>query len=358
MSSFEILRHYENDSDFFGCDFSLKFEKENIKILQITDTQIIDSGNCRTPDRLRRDEIAAWKRENIKENCFDHIEDLILQTEPDVITITGDIIYGSFDDDGEILQLFIDFMDSFEIPWIPVFGNHDNESYIGIDKQCEMLSAGRYCLFERGNVSGNSNFTVGIFSGDKPKRIFYMLDSKGCKAKKSITTDQLQFVKNRYDKIKARFNAEVPGFMFFHVPVYQFLEAEIEKGYITDERKHFILGIDVPPQDGDFGFDLRDGLGTGDYAVTDDNFLDTLYDCKIDGVFVGHYHYKAYCITYKKVKWVYGLKTGVYDCHSPGLTGGTLISLKGGFSVRFIKSFLPIKNIPCEAPCFKKMFVR
>lgn len=96
----QIIRNTEN-TVFRGCDFVVKFHeerKDDIRILQITDMQAIDSSQSRTPDRLRPDEIAAWASERFDAQCADHIRALIAQTRPDLIIITGDVVYGSFDD--------------------------------------------------------------------------------------------------------------------------------------------------------------------------------------------------------------------------------------------------------------------
>ena len=151
-----------NDGNAFaGCDFVVRLSGDRIntkiKILQLTDTQVIDASQRRTADRIRPDEIIAWDPKNFDAQCGNHIRSLVAQTKPDLIILTGDIVYGSFDDNGTTLDWFCDLMDSFKIPWAPVFGNHDNESQKGVDWQCARLKRSAYCLFERGNVSGNSN---------------------------------------------------------------------------------------------------------------------------------------------------------------------------------------------------------
>ena len=99
MEFFEIK---ESNSIFNGCDFVVQLGAErkdtNIKLLQITDTQIIDSMQMRTPDRLRPDEISAWDPRNFDAQCGDHIRSLVTQTSPDLIFITGDLVYGEFAD--------------------------------------------------------------------------------------------------------------------------------------------------------------------------------------------------------------------------------------------------------------------
>lgn len=51
-------------SEFPGCDFVIQLGEQRkntpIKLLQLTDMQVIDAQQRRTPDRIRSDEIAAW----------------------------------------------------------------------------------------------------------------------------------------------------------------------------------------------------------------------------------------------------------------------------------------------------------
>ncbi len=100
----------------------------------------------------------AGRRKNADAECYGHIRSLVAQTNPDLIFITGDVVYGEFDDSGRSLEQFCAFMNGLCIPWAPVFGNHDNESARGVAWQCDLLESGEYCLFRRGNVTGNGNY--------------------------------------------------------------------------------------------------------------------------------------------------------------------------------------------------------
>ena len=144
-------------------DFVVEVEEgRDPVILQFSDTQFTDN--------------------NMESKCFKYVRETIEATDPDLIMITGDLVYGRFDRQGTLFKNFIAFMEGFQIPWAPVFGNHDNECWLGVDWQCEQLEAAEYCLFEQGNVTGNGNYTVGIMQGDDLLRVFYMMDSNGCSA--------------------------------------------------------------------------------------------------------------------------------------------------------------------------------
>lgn len=351
----------QSNEIFNGCDFVVQLgegrKNTQIKLLQLTDTQIIDSAQRRTPDRLRPDEIGAWQPQYFDVQCGNHIRSLVTQTSPDLIFITGDLVYGSFDDEGTTLEYFCRLMDSFKIPWAPVWGNHDNESARGIVWQCEQLQKSKYCLFKRGNVSGNSNYSIGIAVGDRLVRVLHMLDSNGCRRgnegevikQRGIYPDQLALVKENTEKVTQAQGRCVPAFMAFHYPVDCFETAEIAKGYKTESRPLYVLGVDVEAKDGDFGFCLE----AYDQITTNGGFIDFIKTQNVDGVFVGHVHKNTASIKYENVRWTFGMKTGQYDYHVAGSIGGTLVVLMDDeFSVSHVPALVPYAPMPGKAKMF------
>ena len=299
----EILTQTDNTA-FDGCDFVVRFplsrKGTNVRLLQLTDMQIINARQRRYPDRIRIDEINAWQPQHFDALCGDHIRSLIAQTQPDLIFITGDIVYGSFDDDGSTLQWFCTFMDSFQIPWAPVFGNHDNESKMGVAWQCQQLENSRYCLFQRGNVTGNGNYTVGVAYGDELQTVLYMLDSNGCwdtdnegvVKDSGIYPDQIALLRERAARIRNAQKRDIPALIAYHIPTQEFAKAEEEKGYVSDAQPFYTIGVTVPQKDGDFGM-RYDKLYT---IPTDETFLQTLHAIGVIGAFAGHFHRINTCI--------------------------------------------------------------
>ena len=157
---------YTAKSDFMEAtefvDFIVDVEtgKEPV-ILQLTDTQI--------PTSVQMDQ-----------KCLDYVRETVEATQPDLILVTGDLLFGRDDTEGSILEEQISVFESFKIPWAPVFGNHDNESPMGADWQCEQFENAEYCLFKQRTLTGNGNYTVGITQGGELKRVFFMMDSNGC----------------------------------------------------------------------------------------------------------------------------------------------------------------------------------
>ena len=350
-----------------GCDFVLSFPLEyknrKIKLLQLTDTQIIDAEQRRTPYRLRIDEIAAWSPNRFDENCGNHIRALVATVLPDLIFITGDLVYGSFDDNGTSFERFCNFMDTLKIPWAPVFGNHDNESARGVDWQCAVLKKSKNCIFKRGRVTGNSNYTIGIAVEGELVRVMYMLDSNGAKdaadpsvkKEKGIYRDQLDWIVTSAEQIDAIAGKGVPSFMAFHFPTTEFVEAEIANGYRTQSRTRYTIGVDVEAKNGDFGCNY--GL-YADVAMSVEGFKQVLRKANTDGIFVGHCHAINTVITHDGIRYVYGLKTGQYDYHIPYHLGGTLVTVeRGRFEVAHVPALVRCFGLPGKSKIFNDFYV-
>ncbi len=290
-------------------------------VLQLTDTQIIDVAQAR-PGREGLD-LVAWATDKVNERCYNYITETIQATKPDLILITGDLVYGEFDDSGTAFTSFVNFMETFQIPWAPVFGNHDNESKKGVDWQCEQLENAQYCLFEQKNLTGNGNYSVGIVQGGLLKRIFYMLDSNGCgtasaeslanghtytgigfgKDQIAWYTASIAALKNSSPETKISFA--------YHIQQAVFKDAFAKYGFDQTQKLQDInLDTLSETAEGDFGYIGRQ-LKTpwdADYSVW--NGMKAL---GVDSVFVGHEHCNSASVMYQGVRFQYGQKTSEYD---------------------------------------------
>ncbi len=319
----------------------------DIVILQLTDTQIIDPGQSRYADRIGS--TTKLTDADLENKLFGTIRRLVQETNPDLIIITGDIVYGEFDDSGEILQKFVAFMDSFDIPWAPIFGNHDNESTRGVTWQCQQFSNAKNGLFRRGNVTGNGNYTVGIKQDGKLVRVIYMMDSNGCKNAYSYSynaafpsynqgenvrttagfaPDQIHWLVESAEMIDEAVGYSVPKLLACHIPMKEFAMAAYYAGYqsssVSSNTDTYIIGETVPAQNGDFG--EKQETISGCYHA--EGLWEALQTYSFDGVFVGHDHKNNMSILYEGVRFTYGLKTGKFDYHDD--IGGTKITISAG----------------------------
>ena len=326
-------------------DFAINAKKgEKFTVLQITDMQIIDASQRRYPERLSAGELEIYKTELTDKNCYSHIRDLVEKAKPDLIIITGDIVYGSFDDSGRILDEFIAFMESLGVPWAPVYGNHDNESYIGVVEQCRRYSAAPNCLFARGSVTGNCNYTVGLYDEGELFRVLYMVDSNGCggtdqpavRREKGFGEDQVAWLRDTADALRRETGKAVPGFFCCHIPTGDVVDAFLAGGYHTEEDfdtlGDFEIGVDRPVHtEGDCGFKSE----RANYNNCTERMAEHFHYMGVDGVFVGHHHKINTSVYYDGIRYTFGVKTGIYDYHIQ--LGGTCITIpedRRGFDVK------------------------
>ncbi len=330
-------------------DFTVEVETgREARILQITDTQILETAKKRYPSRVSTSQTLS--DEDLYNDCFKYIESAVAQTDPDLILMTGDNVYGEFDDDGNNLKRLIAYMDSLNIPWAPVFGNHDNESTMGVTWQCQQFEQAKNCLFKRGEVTGNGNYSIGIMQGGKMIKAIFMLDTNGCangytysydpsfgtynedediKTSVGFNRDQLEWLESSAKMIDLQAGVPVSKFIAFHIPTAEFAYAAEEAGYQKDNqlnnKEYYTIGKDVEAQNGDFG-----SKGESFACYSQVGLWEILKANHFDGVFVGHAHRNNVSILYEGIRLTFGLKSSVYDSHNPLQLGGTGIYIAEG----------------------------
>ena len=305
-------------------------------VLQLSDTQIIDAAQERYPDRLGSSSDAFWATDQVEERCYDYLTETINATKPDLIIITGDIIYGEFDDNGTALESFVAFMEGFKIPWAPIFGNHDNESKKGADWQCDQFENAKYCKFLQRELTGNGNYSVAIAQDGVITRVFYMLDSNACSAASAeslanghTTTvvgfgnDQIEWYTEQITELKAVSPNTKISFAY-HVQSSIFAKAYEKYGFNQNE-KYQTINIDwlENKAEGDFGYIGRQlkGPWDGNYAV-----FNGMKALGADSIFVGHEHCNSASVVYGGVRFQFGQKSSEYDRYNRIAPDGTISS--------------------------------
>ncbi|MBR2384059.1 MAG: metallophosphoesterase [Clostridia bacterium] len=306
---------------------------KDVVVLQLTDTQIIDGAQAR-PDVSSGDKI-TYATDKIPQYCYDYLTETIEATNPDLIIITGDIVYGKYDDNGSVLVNFIAFMESFEIPWAPVFGNHDNESAMGADWQCEQFEKAQFCLFKQGNLTGNGNYSVGICQDGVLKRVFYMLDSNGCSDASSASMlngqttssvgfgeDQIEWYTNQIQRLK-ELSPQTKISFAFHIQLAVFGEALTKYGF-DNSKKNQEIHIDYLEnrREGDFGYigrQMKDAWDGSKRLFSDMKALG------VDSIFVGHEHCNNSSVVYEGVRLQYGQKSSEYDRYNAVSEEGKIV---------------------------------
>lgn len=285
-------------------------------ILQITDTQIIDSS------QYSKDiSVSYYRPENFGIRLENYLRETVEAVKPDLIIMTGDNVYGKFDNSGASLTKLINLMESFEIPWAPVFGNHDNESAKGVAWQCAQYEAAEHCLFKRNTLEGNGNYTVGIAQGGKLTRVFFMMDSNCCASPSQQSSldgqmrSQAGFGEKQiawFEKIGALLGVHSPETKVsfaFHIQIQAFTKAYAKYGYSSSTP---IVNIDkhADKEEGDFGY--VGGVITGTWD-NDGAVFAKMKAIGCDSIYIGHEHFISASVVYEGVRFQFGQKIGTYD---------------------------------------------
>ncbi|MEG1963467.1 MAG: metallophosphoesterase [Clostridia bacterium] len=278
-----------------------KKEGEEFKILNLTDVQFsdtLDVGNTKI--------------------AYSTIDLMVAEQKPNLITITGDSVWTM--STRKSMVKFVKHMDSYGIPWAPVFGNHDREGNIDLNYIADMFEKAEHCLFKKGAIglSGVGNYIINIVENGKIAQSLIMLDSH------ASTIDGYDFIK--YDQIewykwavagatKYNNNGKIAeSTLFFHIPLPEFKDA-----YEYWEST---------------GFDKNIGFGKNNEDVCcskhNTGFFEIIKNLgSTKNIVVGHDHVNNSSIMYQGVRLTYSTKTGdrCYWVKDGSMNGGTLLTL-------------------------------
>lgn len=311
--------------------YTITATRKDFKILQLTDVHIGESLTTMDTDR------------RALQACYD----LIAQTQPDLIIVTGDVAYAipayTFSSNNlSALSTFMNFMDRVGIPWALTYGNHDNEpsskyndasAFNGLFRyyQDSGESAALYSPEVQPNIYGRYNQYLRVCDRDGSlNRVIFLVDSndytKGpdnSKAYDSVHSDQIQWYSRTIDQLRLEEGKTVPSFVFMHIPFPAFREAR-EALAAGDPAAQYLFG--------------EDGEGVS-CPKQDTGFFDRILEKgSTQAVFVGHDHLNNTAIRYQGVDLVYS--KSIDFVAYPGIAaktaqrGGTLITLRSGGEYR------------------------
>lgn len=303
-----------------------KKASENFRILHITDLHMLPN---------------EWTEgHEVRKSVIKTVNELVERVKPDLITHGGDFSGAEYP---ESYTKFAEFLDSFDIPWTTVWGNHDNRCGEEVTrKYAEQFLNCRNFKYEHGPKElGNGNFVIGIKENsrlvhslvlmDSHDRIEYT-DNKGDKMKvyAFLTHKQMEW----YKEIVARLNniGCNSSTLMCHTPIYGFKNVFIKVyNQLYDNPKNIEYKDSI---NGECWYDCyRDKCfgvryeGECSYPV-DDGVADVIKELGSTKLVVcGHDHVNCTCIEYDGIKYLYGLKTGRGSYFDERLNGGSVIEI-------------------------------
>lgn len=290
------------------------------------------------------------------------VRTLVERVHPDLITVSGDLSWAGND---HAYDMLADFLDTFGIPWAPVWGNHDNQGGADyIDTVADRYLTHRLCVYEKGDPAiGNGNYVIaveedgaivsGILMIDSHDRDPYTdADGNEQLAWARLTGPQMAWYQEQIAALRARGCDNTSIIM--HIPFYAYNTAYQAAYAKPDEasRKQLTPETAVPGADcWNPGYEDSLGVqyeGIGSY-VSDDGVFEIIRDTgSTKFVIVGHDHINNWMINYQGVKLVFSLKAGAGCYWTPVLNGGTVLEIGSAGAERVCHEFVDVSDILAE----------
>jgi hypothetical protein len=283
----------------------------------------------------------------------DEIKRLIDYKKPDLITLTGDQSESTFQ--WQPLKDMCAYIDSFGIPWAPVFGNHDGEGFLFPSRNgiADLYMSYKNCVFRKGPANFGDiynpcvgNYVITILEGNEVVQALFMMDSNAyhfvnlfTRAGYDVIHDkQIQWYEWAVKGLNAIKGATVPSQLFFHIPLPEVEAAfkQYDTGYADMDNREFVgplnsaaiypnttvttNGVAALPtvyRKDEFGYGYKN---TGFFDV-----IKRLGSSKF--IYNGHDHTNNFSLQLDGVTFTYCVKTGDGSYKNQERTGGTFVIL-------------------------------
>ncbi len=259
-------------------------------------------------------------------DVFTRMDSLVRQADPDLIAVTGDLLYSSPAD--SLMQLIVGRLDSYARPWAIVYGNHDHEHGLTLAQLSPIITSGRHTINTLAPSGVLADMEIPVFKtpgragGDRTRHArpfikyrharhdrasFYLffLDSH------AYSTDPIDYSNFSYawfepEQVEwvrhtAGQHPNTPSIAFFHIPFPEYAEVTNYVGEWTEP-------VCCPKYNsGMFG------------AMKETGFIAT---------FCGHDHDNSYAGIYDNVLLAYGRYSGSNGEYNHLPKGARLITLR------------------------------
>lgn len=293
------------DPNDFSKDLELSFPKGGeFKIVQFTDLHL-KMGDIRS------------------DSAYMCIENVVNGEKPDLIMVTGDIIYS--EPAKENFQKIMSFLNDFDIPFGIVFGNHDHE--FGVSDRYFMDEAMKYdnCVSYNDKYNGialpgDSNYALPIYSSNEEKvSVAYMIYC---------------FDSHSYSRFKGD-----------GVDGYDFIAREQINWYSDKSKRHAIINdgepvnsltfLHIPLPEYEYAIKADSSKVVGDFKeapcapkINSGLFAEMKERGDMRAVFAGHDHDNDFTVMWQGILLAYGRFSGGHtEYFNLGINGARVVTI-------------------------------
>lgn len=272
-------------------------ENGEFKIVQLADLHFTnEEGKCR--------DIPPETKCEGDQTTIEYVERVLDREKPNLVVFTGDNINAEGVSDARAATFkFAESVIKRKIPWVAIFGNHDDGSDLTREELLEVMKTMPYSMTQRGplDVPGVGNFYLKLYSDSTKKSVhaftLYFLDSHAYTIDEDGTTN---FEEYDYMKVEQldwvirtakSFGRRKPNAAaFFHIPIWEYNDdINTSNVKLGDERESV-----SSPKKNEISA-LQAFLTAGDIRVT---------SC-------GHNHVNDFCMEKNGIQLCYGGGAGV-----------------------------------------------
>lgn len=213
-----------SDSAFdYGECVKLRIDRDRpIRVLQLTDIHYDDNNN---------------KKDGTRALIADVIQQAIDDGGLDLIAVTGDWVSTSKEKKrARYTKEVFDVIDSFGIPFAPIFGNHDYEGEVSRYDFADLFATYENSLFRTGysNLKGVGNYIVAVEADGRLTQALFFIDTHRSKVKEDsavydcIGKDQIEWYRWSVEGLNAIYKSQgglqsvIPSMMYTHIPLNEF----------------------------------------------------------------------------------------------------------------------------------------
>lgn len=264
--------------------------------------------------------------------------ELVNRVHPDLITVSGDLSWAGHT---HAYRMLADFLDTFQIPWAPVWGNHDNQNGPEfIDSIVEEYLSHTYCVYEKGDAAlGNGNYVIAIEENGKVVEGVIMLDShdrmpytneagETSSAWAKLIPEQLAWYREQIKQLEKMGCTDTT--MIMHIPIYAYRDA-FSAAFRTDmDPSKVTVEESYTGSCWNEGYKTSCGVryeGIASYPA-DEGAFDVIKELgSTKTILCGHDHVNNTIINYQGVNFIYSMKLGPGCYWNPRLNGGTVFRI-------------------------------